>query len=158
MSRIAAELDFLIIDINGAGPEDSCPPQGFKTFRFMQMVRDVLAEDALFVVNSAIKGMTRRSEMVEALKDCFSFIYSGKCEEEANEVFFVVKSQSKYIPKAHSQLRLEMVSIEEAHHWSSDMDLPEAADRILLQFPLVEETVPPTPEATSRRRKNKRRR
>ena len=122
------------------------------------MVRDVLAEDALFVVNSAVKGSARRSELVEALKDCFSFIYSGKCEEEANEVFFVIKSQSKYIPKAHSQLRLEMINIEEAHHWSADMDLPEAADRISLQYPLVEETVPPTPEATSRRRKNKRRR
>lgn len=123
----------------------------------MQMVRDVLAGDALFVVNSAVKGTARRSEMVEALKDCFSFIYSGKCEEELNEVFFVIKSQSKYIPKAHSQLRLEMISIEDAHHWSADMDLPETADRISLQYPLVEETVPPTPEASSRRRKNKRR-
>lgn len=158
LSRSGAELDFLILDINGGSAEESCPPPPFKTFRFMQMVRDVLADDALFVVNSSTKGSTRRSELLEALKDCFTFIYAGKCEDEANEVFFVVKSQSKYIPKAHSQLRVEMASLEQAHTWSPDMDLAEVADRIVLQCPLVEETVPHTPEASARRKKNKRRR
>ena len=158
LSQSGTEVDFMVIDINGSGPDDPCPPQAFKTFRFMQQLRDVLADDALLVVNSSTKGSVRRSELLECLKDCFSFIYSGKCEEEANEVFFVVKSQTKYIPKAHSQLRMEMIALQETHRWSADMDLPEVADRVVLQFPLVEETVPPTPEPSSRRRKNKKRR
>lgn len=133
-------LGAVILDINSDNIKSPVPPTAFRSFWFLLQVKEVLPTNSLLIVNSVHRCANHRIELVNVLKDLFPIIYSAKAECEDQEVFFALKTEGKYIPKVHSQWRARMKAIECEQHWDPELKLSRAANKINLEFPVIEDT------------------
>ena len=144
----------VVLNLNSDSVKSAVPPTAFRSFWFLLQVKETLACPAVLVINSVHRCANHRIELVNVLKDLFGVIYCAKGESEEQEVFFAVKVEGKYIPKVNSQWRQRMKAIETEQQWNPRLKLYQSADKINLEFPVIEDCEV-TLEAESRKKVRK---
>lgn len=94
--KMTRKTDVIIIDVDSSDSSSglSCPAKDFVEDSFFTMVKDVLSEQGLFIVNLVSRSPSIKNSIISRIKMVFAHTYSLQLEEDVNEVLFAYNSDS----------------------------------------------------------------
>lgn len=75
------------------------PPPEFRSDRFLMLLKDLILPNGLLMINTISNSLKNMKEFKETLTRYYAIVYNLRCEEENNEIFYVINNNDKYIPK-----------------------------------------------------------
>ncbi|XP_075654146.1 uncharacterized protein LOC142624463 [Castanea sativa] len=94
--RGTTKVDIVIVDVDSSDSSSglTCPAADFVEESFLQIVKDSLSEQGLFVINLVSRSSAVKDMVVSRMKAVFSHLFGLQLEEEVNEVLFALRSES----------------------------------------------------------------
>ncbi|KAK7318954.1 hypothetical protein RJT34_03663 [Clitoria ternatea] len=92
----ATEVDIIVVDVDSSDPSSglTCPAPDFVDESFLEIVKDKLSEEGLFVVNLVSRSQAIKDMVLSRMKKVFSHLFCLHLDEDVNEVHFALKSES----------------------------------------------------------------
>ena len=75
------------------------PPPEFRSDRFLMLLKDLILPNGLLMINTISNTQKNMKEFKETLTRYYAIVYNLRCEEENNEIFYLINNNDKYIPK-----------------------------------------------------------
>ena len=75
------------------------PPPDFRSDRFLMLLKDLILPNGLLMINTISNTQKNMKEFKETLTRYYAIVYNLRCEEENNEIFYLINNNDKYIPK-----------------------------------------------------------
>jgi len=63
------------------------------------LLKDLILPNGLLMINTISNSLKNMKEFKETLTRYYAIVYNLRCEEENNEIFYVINNNDKYIPK-----------------------------------------------------------
>lgn len=124
--RGTTKVDIVIIDVDSSDSSSglTCPAADFVEESFLQIVKDSLSEQGLFVINLVSRSSAIKDIVVSRMKAVFSHLFCLQLEEEVNEVLFALRSESCIGEGCFPEAALKLGKLLKFKH-------PEMSQRIL---------------------------
>ena len=75
------------------------PTPEFRSDRFLMLLKDLILPNGLLMINTISNTQKNMKEFKETLTRYYAIVYNLRCEEENNEIFYLINNNDKYIPK-----------------------------------------------------------
>jgi spermidine synthase len=89
----------IMLDISSSDPNEMVPPPEFRSDRFMMLVKDLLLPNGLLMINTIMNSEKTLREFKDMITRYYAIVYTLKCEEERNEIYYLINNNGQYVPK-----------------------------------------------------------
>jgi spermidine synthase len=113
----------ILLDISCADPNEMVPPPDLRSDRFLMQLKDLLVPNGLLMINTIMSNEIALKEFKEILTRYYAIVYRLGCEEERNEIFYLINNNASYIPKTPLQLQTVIRNIEKTTRWDPLMQI-----------------------------------